>query len=123
MIGSVSGVLTEPLYCERTGITMSKSMSGPDWYDVGVYLNSISDTNDVSITLLLDFDGSNVVPRWRVSGWTGERAPLIADMSPGVGASVLWPHRNYRTMEGAVFNLLATIDVLLAQKRLLQLKS
>lgn len=100
---------------------MGKFTNGPDWYDIGVYANAISDTSESFICLLLDFDGSNVVPRWRITAFTQPKSPYVLMEHNGFGVSALWPHREHRTMEGAVFNLLATLDGFIAQEKFFQI--
>jgi hypothetical protein len=100
---------------------MGKSMNGPDWDDIGTYASAIGATSESFVCLLLDFDGSNVVPRWRVTAFTTPKSPYAMATHSGIGASALWPHRDHKTMEGAVFNLLATLDGLLAREEFLDI--
>ncbi len=100
---------------------MGKHTNGPDWNDIGTYAKSISDTSESFVCLLLDFDGSNVVPRWRITAFTQPKSPYVLAEGNGYGASALWPHREHLTMEGAVFNLLATLDSMIARDRFLDI--
>ena len=99
---------------------MGKSDVGPDMRDCFAYLKEIEKGTGSAISILVDVVGSSV-------GWTGHihALALSRELTPegplwSCGASVYWPHRNYKTFEGAVFDLLLLLDVSVEQKSFLR---
>jgi hypothetical protein len=94
---------------------MGKSEHGPDMQDCCTYLSEIQSQTGYSLTLLMEPDGSSVSARWRVCALAVKGGSVEPTAARSVSASVLWPHRDYKTFEGALFSLLAWTDSLIAQ--------
>lgn len=99
---------------------MGKPTNGPDWTDVLLYLTEISDGREQRVSILLECDGYGAGPRWRIYAFTSPRKVALVGESQGAGVVALWPHGDHRTMEGAVFNLLAVLDAELGRAEFLK---
>jgi hypothetical protein len=89
---------------------MGKSMSGPDWEDIRIYMGEITKHNKCTVTLIWDCDGFGVVPRWRIHAMGSPKQPDDPGMIRGVGVYAYYPHRDFMSLEGCVFTLLARLD-------------
>jgi hypothetical protein len=95
---------------ERAGVMMGKSMSGPDWEDIRIYMGEISKHNKCTVTLIWDCDGFGDVPRWRIHAMASPNSPDNPAFTVGVGVYAHYPHRDFKSLEGCVFTLLARCD-------------
>ena len=93
---------------------MGKSESGPDMQDCSTLAHHLEQDWALSVTILLELDGSSGGYGWRIHGLGVPRQPRLLRDEPGVAATVTWPHRDHKTFEGAVFALLHRMDKLLA---------
>jgi hypothetical protein len=96
---------------------MGKPTSGPDMQDCCLYMREIERQTGYSLFILLELDGSGDGPRWRVFVSATPPGGLKEGWSEGLGAGFLWPHRDHKTFEGALFSGLAWTDSLIAQAR------
>jgi hypothetical protein len=94
---------------------MGKLESGPDMLDCATYLSEIQKQTGYSLTLLVELDGSSVSARWRIHALAVKGGSVEATAARTVAASALWPHRDFKTFEAALFSLLAWTDSLIAQ--------
>jgi hypothetical protein len=96
---------------------MGKSTSGPDMMDCLHYMRDIERVTEYSLFILMECDGYGVGPRWRVFVSATPPGGLKEGWSEGLGAGFLWPNRDFKTFEGALFGGLAWTDSLIAQAK------
>jgi hypothetical protein len=89
---------------------MGKSTNGPDWEDIRIYTREIEKNTRCTVTLIWDIDGFGDGPRWRIHAMAMPKEPDDPAMVRGVGVFGYWPHRDFRSLEGCVFTLLARLD-------------
>jgi hypothetical protein len=89
---------------------MGKPTSGPDWEDIRIYMGEMRKHNKCTITLIWDCDGFGDVPRWRIHAMATPQTNNDPSMVRGVGVYAHYPHREFLSLEGCVFTLLARLD-------------
>jgi len=83
--------------------------------DCAIYAIEIQKQTGYSLTLLVETDGSSASPRWRMHALAVRGGSVEPVAARSVSSTVLWPHRDHKTFEGALFSLLAWTDSLIAQ--------
>lgn len=89
---------------------MGKSTNGPDMQDCLLYLREIEESQQCSVTVMMEPDGFGSAPRWRIHVLGVAKMPTVTGHEAGVAAYAHWPHRESATFEGALFKCLALLD-------------
>lgn len=89
---------------------MGKSESGPDMLDCSLLAVELQRDLECSISLLLEPVGLVAGAGWRVGVVATSRK--LTDAGPAWTAAVTqtWPHRNWRSLEALIFNLIHELD-------------
>lgn len=95
---------------------MGKSESGPDMRDCATYLDEMQTQQNCCTSILMELAGSRVGVHWRVNVLSLSRNLLLDQPEWSVASSLLWPNRENRTFEGALFRALAEHDAQISRR-------
>lgn len=99
---------------------MGKSEHGPDMLDCCQYARMIEESLGLSVTVLLEPVGLHAGQCWRLHALAVKVGHPEAENNRSAAAQVVWPHREHKTFEGALFALLALLDASLSQQSFLE---
>lgn len=89
---------------------MGKSSNGPDLMDVLRAIRELEQETKTSITVLLQPDGFGAAPRWRIDVHAVLNRLVYWPNPAGAGVGCYFPHREVRTVEGALMRLLIDLE-------------
>lgn len=96
---------------------MGKSELGPGMQDCSSVVWEIEQDQNVTLSVLLELDGSVGGYGWYVHVVAVPKTPRALGAEPGCSASLRWPHREHRTFEGCLLQLVNTVDYLLTMEK------
>lgn len=100
---------------------MGKSTNGPDWEDIRIYVREIQKNCKCTVTLIWAIDGFGDGPRWRIHAMATAQEPVVESGGRGVGVYAYYPHRDFRSLEGCVFTLLARLDAEIGREEFIRI--
>jgi hypothetical protein len=87
-----------------------RSSSGPDWMDIRTMLIAVGTLHSATVEVTLSPDGTGSTGGLKVElAAHFERLPGSA-LPESVIENVIWPNKDSRTVEGAVYNLIWKLD-------------
>jgi hypothetical protein len=89
---------------------MGKLGNGPDMQDCSLWAKELEENHNCTITVLLELGGSIVGSHWLVHALAVPRGALNAREEAMPAVYVRFPHRDHKTFEGALFQLLVLLD-------------
>lgn len=89
---------------------MGKSESGPDMRDCATYLAEMQEQQNCSTSILAELAGSRAGVHWRVHVLSCSNTLAMTEPEWSVSTSLIWPNRENKTFEGALFRALAEHD-------------
>jgi hypothetical protein len=78
--------------------------------DCATYLDEMTRQQNCSTSILMELAGSRVGVHWRVHVLSCSRNLALTEPEWTVATSLLWPNRENKTFEGALFRALAEHD-------------
>jgi len=94
---------------------MGKSESGPDLRDCGILASELQSLSGVSLTVLMELDGSGVASHWLSHVLAVKKGLTDPERLSAMSVAFRWPNDRQRTFEAALYDALWKIDNLLAQ--------
>lgn len=96
---------------------MGKSDHGPDLLDCSQLALDIQSGQDCAIAILLEPVGTLGGGSWRVGLVATSRRLTVSGPEWTAAVHAVFPHRDWRTLEGCLFNSLFRLDAVITKRR------
>ena len=103
-------------FIEEEAMPWHVSQDGPDWTDISVHLATIKCSYKVDISMIISPASGCVGSSLLITVLAFWNQLGLWDDQASAAVSIEWPHRDHKTIEGAVIWALYTIEEMVAKE-------